>query len=764
MTVAEFIANLCSDPRFSQCIAHKVVLPAKDPEFGSIENLPGTLAKYLDRRGIQLYSHQCEAMGALRRDENVILTTQTASGKTLAFAIPIFERIFHDSDRCALCLYPTKALTRDQLSTFLELEKETGIRTYPGIYDGDTPRDRRPRIRELSRLVLTNPHELHHILSWHHLWGRFFSHLDLVVIDEAHRYRGVFGSNVAYLIRRLRRICQYYGASPLFVLSSATIANPLEFGRRLCGTDFSVISGDGAPHGKRHFVLYNPYYDGIGDRTLLRETTALLLESTKQHFQTLCFAQSRKVTELITMMARDTIAREGARDIGDVSAYRAGYLPQEREKIEQSIKSGRLRGIVSTNALEVGIDIGSLDGVILSGYPGTMMASWQQAGRAGRSWQDSFCFLIARPDPLDQYFMKHPAAFFGGSHEHAVIDLDNPYILSGQALCAASELPVDPERDRRWFGDRLPELVEAQAEQKLLSATRKGWVYSGHRRAADIVGLENISDDSFRVICRGETLETMDRSQAYREAHPGAVMLHQGEQYLVDEMDLARHLIRVREIEVDYYTKPLKSVDIRVIDICNSKKVQDFPLFFGDVEVTEQYTGYKIMKYDTVLGVEALDLPPLTFCTKALWFHVPPDAEGIVRSRGLDFDGGLHGIEHAFIAMMPFHVMCDRWDIGGLSVSRFGEDQQPVVFVYDGYEGGIGLSEKAYEVFSRIASMTHALVRHCPCSEGCPSCIYSPKCGNDNVPLDKEAARVLLGRLVSGPGMEPVTLLKGGTG
>jgi DEAD/DEAH box helicase domain-containing protein len=754
MTVADFIGELCSDPRFSPCISHTRIIPAKVAEWGTVDNLPDSIASYLGKYGIALYSHQCEAIKALRNNENIVLTTQTASGKTLAFALPIFEHFIHDPTCTALCLYPTKALTRDQLQTILELERETGIRAYPGIYDGDTPRDRRPRIRELSKIVLTNPHELHHILSWHHLWSRFFSHLGFVVIDEAHRYRGVFGSNAGYLIRRLRRICRYYGSSPLFVLSSATIANPLEFGKKLCGTDFKVISGDGSPRGPRHFVLYNPYYDGVGERSLLRETTALLLESVNHRYQTLCFAQSRKITELITMMARDMIARKKPGNECEISAYRAGYLPQERKKIEQSIKDGHIRGIISTNALEVGIDIGSLDGVILSGYPGTMMSSWQQAGRAGRSCQDSFAFVLAQPDPLDQYFMKNPGAFFGASNEHAIIDLDNPYILAGQTLCAASELPIDTERDSVWFGKRLPELVKAQSDQKLLSGTRKGWVYSGHRRAADLVGLDNISQDTFRVICQGETLETMDRSQAYREAHPGAVMLHQGEQYIVDEMDLVRHLIRVRSIEVDYYTKPLKSVDIRVLGRCSSKIHGDTQIFFGDVEVCEQYTGYKIMRYDTVLGVEPLDLPPLNFCTKALWFHVPPETEGTLRARGLDFDGGLHGIEHAFIAMMPFHVLCDRWDIGGLSISRFGDDQLPVVFVYDGYEGGIGLAEKAYDLFFQILVMTFGLVRDCSCTEGCPSCIYSPKCGNDNVPLDKKAAVVLLERLVSGPGME----------
>ncbi|HUU75784.1 MAG TPA: DEAD/DEAH box helicase [Methanoregulaceae archaeon] len=754
MTVVEFIGDLRSDTRFLPCISHIEHIPEREAEFGCVEDLPGSISDYLEKREIKLFSHQCEAILALREGENIILATSTASGKTLAFSLPVFERFSHDSKGTALYIYPTKALTRDQFHTLAELEYETDTRINPGIYDGDTPRDKRPRIREISRIVLSNPHELHHILSWHHLWSRFFSQLRFVIIDEAHRYRGVFGSNTAFLIRRLRRICSHYGADPQFVLSSATIANPLEFAEKLCGKEFRLISGDGSPHGARDFVMYNPYNEGNKSRTIQRETTALLLESIKRDLQVLCFTNSRKSTELITLMARDMIVRERLESAGKISAYRAGYLPEERKKIEQMLKCGDLRGVVSTNALEVGIDIGTLDGVILSGYPGTMTASWQQAGRAGRSRQNSFAFLVAQPDPLDQYFMRHPQAFFHSTHEHAIIDLTNPYILAGQVLCAASELPITKEDDQKWFGDQLSDLVDAQARQKLLAETRRGFVYSGHRKAADIVSISNISQDTFRIVCRGITIETMDRSQAYREAHQGAIMLHQGEQYVVDEMDLLHHLIRIRPAEVDYYTKPLKSVDITVQDIQKSNNMEGISVFFGDVEVTEHYNGYKIMKYDTVLGVEPIDLPPIRFCTKALWFTVPPDIEGRIRSQVMDFDGGLHGIEHAFIAMMPFHVMCDRWDIGGLSVSRFGEGQEAAVFVYDGYEGGIGLAEKAYDLFSHILSMTHMLIRDCECSEGCPSCIYSPKCGNDNIPLDKGAAVAILEQILSNKEME----------
>ncbi|MBP1928652.1 DEAD/DEAH box helicase domain-containing protein [Methanolinea mesophila] len=749
MSVHELLRDIRNDPGFAPAIAHVESIPPRVADYGPVPAMLSPPARsYLERRSIRPYSHQCRSMETLREGKHLILTTPTASGKTLAFTLPIFDRLWEDPDACALLVYPTKALTYDQLQAVREMEEGTGISAYPAVYDGDTPREKRPRIRELSRVVLTNPYELHHILPWHHQWARFFSHLQFVVFDEAHRYRGVFGSQMAYLIRRLRRVCRHYGSDPQFVLSTATLANPGEFGERLCGVPFQVESRDGSPAGPRQFILYNPFYAGVEGHSVHRETADLVAACVRHGLQTLCFTGSRKIAELVSTWTREALppgpsGAAGAPGRG-IAAYRAGYLPEERREIERSLKNGLLQAVVSTNALEVGIDVGSLDAVILSGYPGTMISTWQQAGRAGRSGQESAALMVGFANPLDQYFMRHPGSFFSAGHEHAIIDLENPYILSGQVLCAAAELPLSPETDGALFGPHLEGILTAHRDCSLVRPTRRGWVYSGSKRPAELVGMGDGGRESYQVVCDGSVLETMDRAQAFREAHKGAVLLHQGDQYLVSEMDLSHHLVNVDKVEVDYYTRPLKSVEIEVVRTIEQRNENGIDLAFGEVRVTEQYYAYRIMQYDAILGVEPLELPALSFVTKSLWFEVPERIERQVRTSGGDLGGGMHGVEHAFIAMMPFHVLCDRWDIGGLSTPFHPGFGAPVIFVYDGYEGGIGLSEKAYRIFFDICDTTRRLVRDCGCEEGCPACILSPKCGNDNQPLDKRAAMVIL--------------------
>jgi DEAD/DEAH box helicase domain-containing protein len=722
--------------------------PAKEAEYGDLDPaLPPGINAFLEERGISLYTHQVAAIRAFRERKNFILTSSTASGKTLAFLLPIFERLAQDPGATALIIYPTKALAYDQLKLVRDLSRETCIAARPAVYDGDTPRDRRPEIRRSSRVVLTNPHELHYVLPWHHQWSRFLSGLCCVVIDEGHRYRGVFGSHVALLNRRFRRVCASYRANPLFVISSATLANPEEFAERLCGVSFTTISEDGAPHGERKFVLFNPFSDGFPDRSFHRESASMMLECVRHRVPALAFTGSRKMAELVALWAREGMVRDRLGSPDEIASYRAGYLPEDRRAIEDRLKSGALKGVVSTNALEVGIDIGSLDGIILAGYPGTMMATWQQVGRAGRNNAESAAILVASANPLDQYFMHHPDLFFGRPNECAIIDLANPYILSGQVLCAAAELPLQGS-DTSFFGPDLDGVISGLSDQRLVSETKRGFVYSGSRRPHELVSLGSTASDSFRVVLDGKTLETMDRGQAFREAHKGAVLLHQGEQYLVEDVDLLQGIIRVKETDVDYYTRPLKSVDIRILETRDTRLSGDVRLSFGSVEVTEQYYAYKIIRNDAILGVEPLDLPPLTFMTKALWFEPPPGLEEIVGDG--DSGGGLHGVEHAFIAMMPFHVLCDRWDIGGISMRVHPETGGPVIFIYDGHPGGIGLSEKAYQLFGEIIEKTLQLVAGCRCEAGCPSCIFSPKCGNDNQPLDKTATIRILGALCPG--------------
>lgn len=752
MAVDDVIRLLRVNPVYRNRVVHTEITDPVPPKFGRLEMpLEDTLSAYLSQHRIRLYTHQCDAINRIRLGKNVIITTPTASGKTLAFNIPVFERLEKDPYTRALYLYPTKALSNDQLETLEQMTQFTGIPARPAIYDGDTPQSKRPAIRENSRIIISNPHELHQVLSWHAKWRPFFTNLKFIVIDEAHRYRGVFGSHIALLMRRLMRLCQFYGSEPQFILSTATLANPLEFAKKLTGMPFELVDEDGSPHGRKHFVLYNPFFDGIGERSTYQETKDLLVSCVKDQLQTLCFTGSRKMAELVTLWAREDARRSSARLAESISAYRAGYLPEERRVIEHQLKEGTLKGVVSTNALELGIDIGSLDAVIIAGYPGTMMSTRQQAGRAGRKGGESLAILVAMANPLDQYFMHHPHNFFSRSHEHAIIDTGNPYIVSGHLLCAAAELPLRDDSDRKYFGESYNELLSELETGDLIRKTSRGWVYSGRCRAADAVRLDGIPGSTFRVMCHGRLLETLDRSQAYREAHKGAIMLHQGETYIVNEIDLETHTARVTETDVDYYTQPLKEVDLSIIETLETRQVQGAQCAFGEVEVTERYTGYKIKRKDTIIGMEPLDLPPITFRTKAFWVIPAADTGQRIAHSDLDLAGGLHGAEHAIIALMPLHVMCDRWDIGGLSSPSFGENCEPTVFVYDGYEGGIGLAEKAYEILPDVFSSAHELVRDCGCDEGCPSCIYSPKCGNDNQPLDKVATTLILRDLSRNP-------------
>ena len=745
MTMGDVVTSLQNDPEYSEHTAHIETIPARDAVQSVLTKpLPGPLETYLSGRGFSLYTHQCDAIESIRNREDLILTTATASGKTLAFSLPIIERLFNEPEATALYLYPTKALCHDQLKTLQDIEKNTGISLHPAVYDGDTPAGRRPLIRSGSRIILSNPYELHTILPWHHQWSDFFKNLTAVVIDEAHQYRGVFGSNMAFVIRRLRRICAHHGTDPLMILSSATIANPEDFGSRLTGKPVTCISSDGSPRGTKNFVIYNPFRGGDMSGTTYHESVKILRMCMNHDLRMLCFTGSRKLTELITLQVRDDLIRKDNADPALVSAYRAGYLPEERREIEDRMKRGFLRGIVSTNALEVVIDVGCLDGVIMTGFPGSIMSTWQQAGRAGRTTADSLAILVAHADPLDQYFMHHPDQFFQSRHEHAIIDLDNPYILSGQVLCAAAELPVTTGNDDRFFGKELGNVLSSLAGEHLLSITRRGYIYSGSRRPVELASLSAIPTITFKVMCDGEILETLDQSQAFREAHEGAILYHQGEKYQVLSMDFDRHVIRVERTDVDYYTKPLRSVDVRIIREETNRMVGNSRLSFGEVTVTEHCTSYRVMLYDTIISVEPLSLPPVTFNTRALWFTAPPGVSADIEGRMLDFGGGLHGAEHALIAVMPFHVMCDRRDIGGFSSPAFPGSGEPTVVIYDGFPGGIGLAENAFSKFEEIITMTTSLVRDCRCETGCPSCIYSPKCGNDNQPLDKHATVILL--------------------
>ena len=749
--IEDFIKNIKQMQSYKKQIIHIQKIQAQKADFGKLEKpLPENIQNCLLNREIVFYSHQAEAINKVRQGKNVVIVTPTASGKTLAFNIPVLEALTEDPNATALYLYPTKALTNDQLKVLRELEKDIGIKASPNIYDGDTPQSQRASIRENSKIILSNPYGLHQYLPWHYKWRTFLKNIKFVIIDEAHVYRGVFGSNVAMLLRRLMRICSYYNADPQIILSSATIANPEEHAKRLTGKDFEVISKDGAPKGKKTFMFWNPPFidnDNTIRRSTHQETKDLLTLSILKNLQTLCFTTSRQMAELITRWTKEELRQRSPKLQNLITAYRAGYLPQERRQIENRLKNKDLIGVVSTNALELGIDIGSLDSVIISGYPGTVISTWQQAGRAGRTNAESLVTLVAFQNPLDQYFMKHPDDFFGRPHEQAIIDLHNQYISLGHIMCAASELPIT-DNDRKFFPELFSESIHALEQQHLVRKTPRGYVYSGTARPVEVVNLESISDKTVTVLSKGNVLETLPLNKAYEEAHEGAVLLHQGETYISEELNLETLTAKVRQEDVNYYTEVLRDVDVKIKKTFQEKQ-EKVKIGLGELTITETYHQYLTKTYDEVIKRLPLDLPLLTFTTVGLWFLVPDKLRKELESQNLDFDGGLHAVEHAMIAMSPIFAMCDRWDIGGLSTPLHPDTGEPTIFIYDGFEGGIGISENLYANIKLLWEKTLQLIDNCECKEGCPSCIYSPKCGNENEPLDKKAARIILKHLIT---------------
>ncbi|HEY4699470.1 MAG TPA: DEAD/DEAH box helicase [Nitrososphaerales archaeon] len=746
--IKDFIDSLKRVKSYKGQIEHLEVIPAKIASYGELNKpLPKNLEAYLEQKAIKLYTHQAEAINKIRQGRNVIISTPTASGKTLCFNIPIFETLGGDGTATALYIYPTKALTNDQLQVLKGMEKELQVKAVPNIYDGDTPTHQRATIRDGSRIILSNPYGLHQYLPWHYKWSTFLENLKFIIIDEAHVYRGVFGSNMALLIRRLLRICEHYGSDPRFILSSATIANPKEHSSRLTGREFEVVSNDGAARGTKFFLFWNPPFVDTAKtirRSTHQETKDLYVYNISSGFQTLCFTVSRQMAELITRWTREEISGKFPNSTKSVAAYRSGYLPEERREIENKLRTRELIGVTSTNALELGIDIGSMDSIIISGYPGTVISTWQQAGRSGRASADSIATLVAFQNPLDQYFMKHPEDFFGRPHEQAIIDLDNKNINLGHIMCASAELPITP-KDRKYFST-LDSSLATLKSKGLVRETPRGYVYSALARPVDIVKLNNISDVVVKVVCDGEILETLDLTKAYDEAFEGAVLLHQGNTYIVYELDLKAKIAKVRQEDVNYHTEPVKTVDF---SIKNTYAEKDDGVIFGlgEVEVTELYIQYMLKTYDEVIGRQQLDLPPLIFRTIGMWFIIPDEIESEIYSQTLNFEGGLHAVEHAMIAMAPLYAMCDRWDIGGVSTQMHPDTGRPTILIYDGFEGGIGISETLYRLVEELLAATLRLIKNCECLEGCPSCIYSPKCGNENEPLDKKAAILILEKL-----------------
>jgi DEAD/DEAH box helicase domain-containing protein len=720
--------------------------------------LPGALApalaEALARGGVeQLYTHQLAAYETAT-DSDLVITSGTASGKSLAFNLPVLDGIARQPKRRALYLYPTKALAQDQARK-LALLRPPGLRE--AIYDGDTPREERPAIRRRNNLVLTNPDMLHvGILPHHKSWGDFLANLGWVVVDEAHTYRGVFGSHVANVLRRLRRVARAYGAEPRFLLASATIANPVELAERLVGTDFELIGDDGAPRAGREVAMWNPpLIDKASGtrRSALSEAADLLAELVTHGVRTICFLKSRRGIELIQRFASENLERRGKPELAArIAPYRGGYTPQQRREIEERLSRGELLAVVATDALELGIDVGELDAAICVTFPGTVASLRQMWGRAGRR-RRGLAVYVAGQDALDQFFCRHPEEFLGRPVEAAILDHGNEQIASRHLVAAAYELPLTDEDDE-VFG---PEWRE-RAERLVAAGELRGVGGKLLPRRSDFVAsripLRSASADSVAVIEResGEMLGLVEAERAFTTIHPGAVYLHLGRSYEVERLDIEERRAIVSRFEGDWYTRPKKETEIYIERVREQRSVAGVELHFGEVSVTEQVIAFQRVSISDQepIDIVALELPEQSFVTQALWYVLPQRLSGSLPPDALL--GSLHATEHGQIAVLPLIAMCDRWDIGGLSTNVHFQTGRSTIFIYDGHPGGVGITRRGYEEFERLLGDAERLIGECPCESGCPSCVQSPKCGNLNEPLHKNGALELM-RAMRGAGV-----------
>ncbi|HZP83144.1 MAG TPA: DEAD/DEAH box helicase [Chthonomonadaceae bacterium] len=734
-------------------IAHVERIPARQARYGALERpLHSSLDAKLRELGVRrLYAHQAEAVNAARDGEHVTVVTATASGKTLCYNLPVLDAVLSDSRARAFYLFPTKALAQDQLGKLNDFGLFPTVRF--ATYDGDTPAADRRFIKKGAHIVLTNPDMLHvGILPYHTTWSGFLANLKYVVVDEMHTYRGVFGAHVAHILRRLRRACAFYGADPQFLCCSATIANPEELTRRLTGVDGPiVVNENGAPSGPRTFVFWNPPLVDLEQgqrRSAHVEATALFTDLVTQGVRNITFTKARKSAELILRYARSDFEQRAPDLVPRIMSYRAGYTPQERRKIEQGLFTGKLIGVTATNALELGVDVGGLDATVLTGYPGTIASTWQQAGRAGRGGDEALSVLVAFDNPLDQFLMRHPDYFFGRPHERAIVDPDNRRILAQHLLCAAYERALSPE-DLPRFGPNARIALETLTEQNKLLWRGGRWRFTGGDYPAAGVNIRSASDSSFKIVDEehgSRLVGTVEGNVAYSTIHPGAIYLHQGETYLVTRLDIANQTAFVRPAEANYYTEARENSHILILDTKQSRDLGHTKAFFGEVVVTKQVVGYRRKRLfsDEVLEVVDLDLPEQTFETEAFWFTVPNAILRTLVTEGGDLGGSIHAIEHAAIGMMPLLSTCDRWDVGGVSHPAHPDTDLPTIFIYDGYPGGVGIAEATYATLDELLRATQEIIADCPCADGCPSCVQSPKCGNNNIPLDKNGARRLL--------------------
>jgi len=806
MSIFSLIESLQKNKRFSETIAnHKYIHPL-EPKYMRLD-LNEKLRDVLSGQGIRLfYSHQVEAIDLIRQGENVVVMTPTASGKSLIYNIPVIESIMENPETTALYIFPLKGLEQGQVKNLNELCDKIGISPpfnsplgkggHRGVgtksplrcaevYDGDTTAYRRGKIRAAFQkgltgetefpprinVIFTNPDMLHLAINpFHAKWEGFFKNLKYVVVDEIHTLRGVFGSNVAHVLRRLRRICNYRGSNPQFIACSATIANPKSMAEELIGLPFKTVLESGAPQAGKHFMFINPAHESP-----YTEATALFIKCLEAGLKTIVFTKARKITELIYKWTVDRAPQFA----GKISPYRAGFLPKERREIEQKLFSGDLLGVVSTSALELGVDIGGLDVCILAGYPGSISSAWQRAGRVGREGQESLIAMIAIQDALDQYFMRHPDAFFEKSHEAGVIDPENKNIIKKHLPCAASEIYLKAG-DSVYDTEKLRPLIEELVQEGMLNPGKRGGIwFSRSRTPHREVEIRAIGRPFDIVDESGRHIGDLSGTRIFREAFPGAIYLHRGRQYRVSELLIEERKVICKEVDVLYYTQARAKDETEVIEEVEMKiipphphllnppippllkggeggllggrgdyKMKHLEVFRGRLRMKNRVTGYdrKNIFDRTRLSRHDLNMPEYIFDTEGLWLRIDKDTEDDMKALGYDLAGSLHAFEHASIVCMPLCALCDKGDIGGLSYPFYPAFKEPAIFIYDGYEGGIGLTKRAFDVMDEWFKTALAVISECPCEEGCPSCIQDPQCGSGNQPLDKEGAKFLLER------------------
>ncbi len=749
VSIDNYIREIARDESLGLDIVCHKVIPAGDGRYQQVNNIPDLLAFALKKIGIDtLYCHQAEAISRIRTGQSVVISTPTASGKSLIYNLPVFESILDNPDVRALYLFPLKALTQDQHLSIKQVAEKMefkGQDISSAIYDGDTDQTLRNMIRaNPPGIILTNPDMLHRsFLPYHRSWRKFFRGLKYIIVDEVHTYRGVMGSNMAWVFRRLVRICAHYGQKPVFIFSSATIRNPADLTTRLTGVDSRSITESGAPHGKKHFLLVDPVLQGAASAAI-----NLLHKALERGLRTIVYTQSRKMTELIAMWCAEKSGPYKDR----ISAYRAGFLPEQRREIEAGLSSGELLAVVSTSALELGIDIGNLDLCLLVGYPGSIMATWQRAGRVGRSGRESAVALIGHEDALDQYFLRYPAEFFSSEPESAVINPYNPNIMAKHLVCGASELPL---RDSERFLD--PDVKKCvqrlEKEGRLICSGNKDYYYTNDQYPHKEVDLRG-SGKNFSIFERltGEYLGEIDQARVFHETHPGAVYLHMGKKYMVDELSLETCSVFVSETEVNYFTRICTRKVTEIMEIYDKGRTGSGWVYSGRLKVTEEVVAYekRLVRGQKRIGRIPLDLPPIIFETEGLWLTINNLLQNQLESRMMHFMGGIHALEHCLIGTMPMIILTDRNDLGGISTPAHEQLRQGAVFIYDGIPGGIGLSVQAFKLVDKLLHKARSVITSCNCENGCPSCVHSPKCGSGNRPLDKEAAIVILSEMTSG--------------